>query len=123
MAVASSLYLVEEYYNPRLPSAETVYYVECLATGALVLLAFERMSGESRLLDHLAVASFPLYFLHDPVIYLFQDSLFALWLSMLGDSPFLVSVVTFVIELALCLALIRLIKRCTGRFSRRLIGG
>ncbi len=122
VAVVSTLFLAREFYHPTLPNVELGYYISVLSTGALVLVFFECFQFESKVLELLAVYSFPLYFLHDSIICVAQKPLFALGLSVKSDAMFLVSVFTFFVELFIALGLIYVMKRILGRYSRLVIG-
>lgn len=63
-----------------------------------------------------------LYFLHDFILFTFQNLLFTFFGILLPESLFFVSLFTFFCEVALCLLLIMGIKKLLGRRSRYVIG-
>lgn len=123
VAVAASLLLVSEYYDQHLPSVEIGYYIQRLAIGALVIYGLEVLPFDIELLDILATYSFPLYFLHDLIIYTAQSALFAFGLKLFPHGIFFVTMFTFCAELLFCLAVIYVIKKICGKHSRQIIGG
>ena len=62
------------------------------------------------------------YFLHDFILFTFQNLLFTFFGILLPESLFFVSLFTFFCEVALCLLLIMGIKKLLGRRSRDVIG-
>ncbi|MDO5536240.1 MAG: acyltransferase [Desulfovibrionaceae bacterium] len=123
IALGTSLALCSEFYHQRLASVETAYYVQRLAIGGLVITALESLSFESLFMDLMARYSFPLYFLHDMVSAATRDSLHALFLRASPNGLVFTTMVTFAVEIALCMGLVWFIKRVTGGYSRRIIGG
>ena len=123
VAVLTSLLLISDYYDPHLPSQEIGYYIQRLALGALVIHGLEMVTFDIEVLDVLATYSFPLYFLHDLVIYAVQSALFALGLKISPDGMLFVTMFTFCAELLISLALIIAVKNICGKYSRQIIGG
>lgn len=123
LSVVASVGLGFEYYDQRLPSVEIGYYIQRLAIGALVIVALEKLDITSSFLDIMARYSFPLYFLHDVVAWAVSGPLHAFFLSISGNGMVLTTMMTFAVELALCMCTIYAVKKLTGQYSRRLIGG
>ena len=104
-------------------SIEAAYYMQKIAIGACVVHFLEKIKHiRITLLDLIATYSFALYFLHDFILFTFQNLLFTFFGILLPESLFFVSLFTFFCEVALCLLLIMGIKKLLGRRSRYVIG-
>ncbi|MFQ9866083.1 MAG: hypothetical protein ACLRWP_02710 [Bilophila wadsworthia] len=82
----------------------------------------KRSNTSGSRLDLIATYSFALYFLHDFILFTFQNLLFTFFGILLPESLFFVSLFTFFCEVVLCLLLIMGIKKLLGRRSRYVIG-
>ena len=110
-------------YEEILPNIEAAYYMQKIAIGACVVHFLEKIKHiRITLLDLIATYSFALYFLHDFILFTFQNLLFTFFGILLPESLFFVSLFTFFCEVALCLLLIMGIKKLLGRRSRYVIG-
>lgn len=122
-AAVFTLVLAADRYSPLLPNDEAAYYLQKLCIGACVIHGFERIRHvRVAVLDLIARYSFALYFLHDFILFTFQASLFRVFGYVLPDSLFLVSLLTFGSEVALCLLLGMSVKKMFRARSRYLIG-
>ena len=86
-----------------------------IAIGACVVHFLEKdQTHPDHALDLIATYSFALYFLHDFILFTFQNLLFTFFRILLPESLFFVSLFTFFCEVALCLLLIMGIKNCSA---------
>lgn len=100
-----------------------LYYVQKMCFAILLILAFRRLENiHSRLLERLGEDAFALYFLHPLPIFLYGTWAFSRNVPLSLGEVVVHAGVLFIVSMALCLAIIALIRRVAGSRSRLLIG-
>lgn len=100
-----------------------LYYVQKMSFAILLILAFQRIeSFRSRLMERLGEDAFALYFLHPLPIFLYGTWAFSLKSPLSLGEVVVHATFLFIVSMALCLAVIALIRRVAGARSRLLIG-